>query len=98
MRGATYGCEPNDLLKLFQSTRPMRGATVPGSGILSRPSRFQSTRPMRGATKGYNLWLVEMAISIHAPHAGRDYIQVLHYLMVTISIHAPHAGRDHARP
>ena len=46
--------------KLFQSTRPVRGATliILNSGAASR--RFQSTRPVRGATspvlpQAYNL-------------------------------------------
>ena len=59
---------------LFQSTRPMRGAT----GSFQAQDRawlgFQSTRPMRGAT--LLLLLVGallLCISIHAPHAGRDW-------------------------
>ena len=35
---------------LFQSTRPIRGATTAGPGRYPVPSRFQSTRPIRGAT------------------------------------------------
>ena len=55
----------------FQSTRPMRGATrmmMAERGVFS----FQSTRPMRGAT--YRRFSADLgaAISIHAPHAGRD--------------------------
>ena len=38
-----------DKLILFQSTRPMRGATVRG-GDAAMDYIFQSTRPMRGAT------------------------------------------------
>ena len=43
------------------------------------------------------------AISIHAPHAGRDYLTRLAAMPEAISIHAPHAGRDcshntHAAP
>ena len=34
---------------MFQSTRPMRGATV-GIGRCAVFAMFQSTRPMRGAT------------------------------------------------
>ena len=36
-------------MTMFQSTRPMRGAT-PLLGNLENLQEFQSTRPMRGAT------------------------------------------------
>ena len=58
-------------LQLFQSTRPMRGATVAGTASIIR-AVFQSTRPMRGATTGTAVFGKIIAISIHAPHAGRD--------------------------
>ena len=35
--------------KLFQSTRPLRGATA-AAGTVSVTAQFQSTRPLRGAT------------------------------------------------
>ena len=56
----------------FQSTRPMRGATL---HIGSPPfmAMFQSTRPMRGATHDSLIFLPTIGVSIHAPHAGRDY-------------------------
>ena len=44
--------------KIFQSTRPMRGATL-GASFCGKDTRFQSTRPMRGATAMY--------VDIHAP-------------------------------
>ena len=34
----------------FQSTRPVRGATLM-IGVLLRMEQFQSTRPVRGATR-----------------------------------------------
>ena len=104
-------------VSMFQSTRPMRGATddtpprqqrravsihAPHAGrddrtgILRQSSarfnprapcgarphrssdsrgrmRFQSTRPMRGATCSRYCCAQERGVSIHAPHAGRDY-------------------------
>ena len=58
--------------KMFQSTRPMRGAT----GKLHRHTgsnfMFQSTRPMRGATVPARHEHAQHSVSIHAPHAGRD--------------------------
>ena len=56
----------------FQSTRPMRGATFTFPPRWSE-SRFQSTRPMRGATRQGRSRPHTTDISIHAPHAGRDY-------------------------
>ena len=55
----------------FQSTRPIRGATV-ALGQNLELVLFQSTRPIRGATLMNVLeWGVNY-ISIHAPHTGRD--------------------------
>jgi len=36
----------------------------------------------------------DKAISIHAPHAGRDQVKIIKEIYYHISIHAPHAGRD----
>ena len=52
----------------------MRGATVAVAvAVAVAHSQFQSTRPMRGATHIDEGDLYEALISIHAPHAGRDY-------------------------
>ena len=61
----------SDKTSEFQSTRPMRGATL----VSCEPCRnetFQSTRPMRGATHKWDDTAGQKEISIHAPHAGRD--------------------------
>ena len=57
---------------MFQSTRPMRGATtnVMRAVIFDK---FQSTRPMRGATTECVNVTYVYDVSIHAPHAGRDW-------------------------
>ena len=57
---------------LFQSTRPMRGATVGPGDIPAIEKPFQSTHPMRGATSNTPTPPIDHGISIHAPHAGRD--------------------------
>ena len=59
-----------------------------------RFSAFQSTRPMRGATLMVEKEVLEINISIHAPHAGRDQRVSTAEDDFQISIHAPHAGRD----
>ncbi|EFT83506.1 hypothetical protein HMPREF0620_0511 [Parascardovia denticolens DSM 10105 = JCM 12538] len=55
----------------FQSTLPLRGATIVDSGH-SSSSSFQSTLPLRGATHQYQLGKDGDKISIHAPLAGSD--------------------------
>ena len=56
---------------IFQSTRPVRGATL--LALCERPRYvFQSTRPVRGATLAAYIEQKIVEISIHAPRAGRD--------------------------
>ena len=71
----------------------MRGATTPPSQR-KRPGGFQSTLPMRGATLKHWYDYTEIPISIHAPHAGSDEVDVARGGVYIISIHAPHAGSD----
>ena len=52
---APYGARPNKDLRitgtvLFQSTRPVRGATTLLPTVMTLLGKFQSTRPVRGAT------------------------------------------------
>ena len=49
---------------------------------------------MRGATDSISVNGLTQAISIHAPHAGRDSTTTATRREAYISIHAPHAGRD----
>ena len=58
----------------FQSTLPMRGATVWTFQEQPVVSIFQSTLPMRGATRLARIPARAQTISIHAPHAGSDYV------------------------
>ena len=60
---------------IFQSTLPMRGATL-SVKLLSERQRFQSTLPMRGATENPEQDDNEDDISIHAPHAGSDHVHL----------------------
>ena len=66
-----FSCQSERSAKMFQSTRPMRGATRTIRRIASA-GRFQSTRPMRGATYSRRCDTYQDRVSIHAPHAGRD--------------------------
>ena len=61
---------------LFQSTRPLRGATPTPESPRSIFALFQSTRPLRGATVLAAIIHAAESISIHAPLAGRDRLQI----------------------
>ena len=58
-------------MRLFQSTRPVRGATLYLHFFLLFHV-FQSTRPVRGATTSAARCQQRICVSIHAPRAGRD--------------------------
>ena len=77
----------------FQSTHPLRGATLDDSHYNST-SAFQSTHPLRGATYAYYANGNSKVISIHAPLAGCDWQTVSTHRTNGISIHAPLAGCD----
>ena len=78
----------------FQSTRPIRGATLPQAATGS-DAAFQSTRPIRGAT---GTPLLAGTVGNHfnprAPYGARRHRRPLQLHQVSISIHAPHTGRD----
>ena len=57
---------------VFQSTRPVRGATSWRCRSQPRTRMFQSTRPVRGATSNGHGHRHYQCVSIHAPRAGRD--------------------------
>ena len=62
--------------------------------MCSAKNMFQSTHPMRGATVLGDELSALIAVSIHAPHAGRDPALKVgtRRAVVAVSIHAPHAG------
>ena len=77
----------------FQSTRPMRGATLPrsrGKGQIL----FQSTRPMRGATSPCAALLLRLEFQSTRPMRGATKRRNPADSRSDISIHTPHAGRD----
>ena len=78
---------------LFQSTRPVRGATaIPKHPQSTRGISIHAPRAGRDALRSVSL-KVEI-ISIHAPRAGRDKRFPRFTPVIPISIHAPRAGRD----
>ena len=79
---------------LFQSTRPLRGAT--SSAMPStRTIMISIHAPLAGRDLGLGLDAAQLFISIHAPLAGRDDVMMhVCHVLGFISIHAPLAGRD----
>ena len=78
---------------LFQSTRPLRGATGP-LGPPALHNRISIHAPLAGRDEPNRPALHRGAISIHAPLAGRDQDSTRIEIPASISIHAPLAGRD----
>ena len=78
---------------LFQSTRPMRGATL---RIVGEHPRKQVSihAPHTGRDEIHAPRITPLEVSIHAPHAGRDARCDGLPIVWPVSIHAPHAGRD----
>ena len=78
---------------LFQSSRPIRGATDYAQTAKGRPL-FQSTRPVRGATVNVKLIMAVILISILAPRAGRDCnASAKKDLLKNFNPRAPHGAR-----
>ena len=71
MRGATLTAEVCPLVKLFQSTRPMRGATT-GDDRAAQQADISIHAPHAGRDQRDKRLQERIDISIHAPHAGRD--------------------------
>ena len=81
------------ILYLFQSTRPMRGATRRG-GLCLWETKVSIHAPHAGRDRSHRQAALRGRVSIHAPHAGRDHIALKTAERFAVSIHAPHAGRD----
>ena len=81
------------MLRLFQSTRPVRGGTsnkayLDGLNDISiHPPRAGRDELPQGLQGG-------RVISIHPPRAGRDLAKASIWRFSIISIHPPRAGRD----
>ena len=88
-------CRNNEdvMWKGFQSTLPMRGATL-GGLIIFKTIGISIHAPHAGSDGFTKSGLSVKDISIHAPHAGSDVRIGSSYNITLISIHAPHAGSD----
>ena len=60
----------------FQSTPPMREATR-NTYLYKTKNGFQSTPPMREATTLVTAYYVHCNVSIHASHAGGDFVLIV---------------------
>ena len=87
---------PEEFVELFQSTRPVWGATNTTCLGCCFP-KFQSTRLVWGATTVVSGVHYATDVSIHAPRVGRDTARATSATQRRVSIHAPHAGRDKMR-
>ena len=86
---------PSSQQSLFQSTRPVRGATCMFVVRCSCMKHFNPRAPCGARPPGTRTRERNDMISIHAPRAGRDSRPALPGGVVrAISIHAPRAGRD----
>ena len=69
------GCGVHSTFTPFQSTHPVRGATMTHMGC-AHPIEFQSTHPVRGATKWERDGVQGLPVSIHAPREGCDRLSL----------------------
>ena len=81
-------------IMLFQSTRPLRGATYAVVVPHTYARYFNPRAPCGARLRPDPLVRIVYAISIHAPLAGRDLAFGTTSFPNSISIHAPLAGRD----
>ena len=79
---------------LFQSTRPMRGATSRSGKPLSRPRYFNPRAPCGARRSLAILQGIPPYFNPRAPCGARRTTFAQVALRLQISIHAPHAGRD----
>ena len=95
MRGATVLCPYHISVRLiFQSTLPMRGATLFDFESFLPHILFQSTLPMRGATVCNRFWYVALLFQSTLPMRGATTATASKRRNRRISIHTPHAGSD----
>ncbi len=81
-------------LTLFQSTHPLRGATVASTSTEVASWYFNPRTPCGVRLPVCTAWLIFANISIHAPLAGCDAPSLTLIVITYISIHAPLAGCD----
>ena len=72
--GATSGVRPALNLSSDFNPRSPRGGATPAVGLVTDMALFQSTLPTRGSDTEIPFdWLLDVGISIHAPHEGERH-------------------------
>ena len=84
-----------NFLVQFQSTLPVRGATVEGHESFAIATDFNPRSPCGERPPCMPYFVTSQRISIHAPRAGSDGFSADPEPLEIISIHAPRAGSDH---
>ena len=87
------GARMSKIMRPFQPTRPLRGATLRIAWGLSLWI-FQPTRPLRGATRLQEQYIILTRFQPTRPLRGATGALHAVYRVVPISTHAPLAGRD----
>ena len=79
---------------IFQSTRPLRGATSANGKKLAELMVFQSTRPLRGATLKARKPMRDVLFQSTCPVRGTTRLVPDLGQVAVISIHVPRTGHD----
>ena len=82
------------IIALFQSTRPVWGATHNRKATEHFRGDFNPRAPCGARQQVCKDERHECRISIHAPRVGRDSVPIGRLIKRRISIHAPRVGRD----
>ena len=83
-----------DIAAQFQSTHPVRGATMDKAAAAGN-NEFQSTRPVWGATvRSYKKRCTTYRFQSTRPVWGATACSAKRFNADMISIHAPRVGRD----
>ena len=84
-----------DVVREFQSTRPIRGATLSSISLLRTPCNFNPRAPYGARQITTRHPLIPGNFNPRAPYGARHYVCLGLSTPICISIHAPHTGRDH---
>ena len=95
MKAATFTFADADVIIPFQSTPPVKAATVAVLAAVAASKIFQSTPPVKAATVADGIPATFEDISIHAAREGGDLPLRAAARAGPISIHAAREGGDH---
>ena len=94
-RDLGYGLQVRDG-KLFQSTRPIRGATGGNNRLKLCKQDFNPRAPYGARHLAHSGFVTSGGISIHAPHTGRDVApNAIKPMPMDFNPRAPYGARPH---